>query len=53
MVESALNRRQPVPLLTELGLNGLHVEQGTPELDDVLIVGRGDPFKLVLSLAFE
>ena len=40
-------------LSTELRLNGLHVEQGTPELDDVLIVGRGDQFKLTLGLALQ
>jgi hypothetical protein len=42
-----------VPLSTELRLNGLHVEKGTPKLDDMLIVSRGDQFKLVLGLALQ
>ncbi|MGO4880300.1 MAG: hypothetical protein ACLP59_05700 [Bryobacteraceae bacterium] len=40
-------------LPVEFGLNGVHVEKGTPKLDDLFIVGRGDQFKLVLGLAFE
>jgi hypothetical protein len=40
-------------LSTELGLNGLHVEAGTPKLDEVLIVGRGDGFKSTFRLALQ
>jgi len=50
---SSLHHRQPMSLSPELGLNGLHIEKGTPELDDVLIVGRGDQFKLVFRFAFQ
>jgi hypothetical protein len=40
-----------MPLLAELGLNGLHVEKGTPKLDQALIVSRGDQFKLAFCFA--
>ena len=37
----------------ELGLNGLHVEKGTPKLDQVLTVSRGDDFKLAFCFALQ
>jgi hypothetical protein len=40
-------------LSTELRLNGLHVEEGTPKLDDVLIVSRGGGFKLPFRFALQ
>jgi hypothetical protein len=40
-------------LSTELDLNLVHSQQRTPELDNVLIVRRGDQFKLVPGFAFE
>ena len=42
-----------MPCLVELRLNSLHRQQRTPELDDVLIVGRGDQCKLVLGFALQ
>jgi hypothetical protein len=47
---SSLNHRQPVSLLVELRLNGVHSQQRTPELDDVLIMRRGDQFPLAKNL---
>jgi hypothetical protein len=36
--------------LVELCLNGVHSQQRTPELDDVLIMRRGDQFALAKDL---
>jgi hypothetical protein len=40
-------------LLTELGLNGVHVEKGAPELHHLFAVRRGDQFKLAFGFAFQ
>jgi hypothetical protein len=48
---SSLHHRQSMSLSTELGLNGLHGDQRTPQPDDLFIVSRGDQFKLVLGFA--
>ena len=40
-------------LSTELGLNGLHVEKGAPKLDQVLIMRRGEDFKLAFCFALQ
>jgi len=37
----------------ELVLNGLDIQERTPELDNSLVVRRGDEFKLVFGLALQ
>jgi hypothetical protein len=50
---SPLEHGQPIPLSGELRLDSLHIEQGTPKLDNIFRLGRCDHFKLAFGFALQ